>query len=150
MQEALDGVGTVGVATGEQIRGLGPTDTDTWAGETINGASAIAMYTYAGDANLDGQVDAGDYGILDAFIQVAGAAGYGNGDFNYDGFIDPADYGTIDNSIQFQGAPFPTAAVLAGVTAVPEPAAGAVIGLVGVGLSGRRRRAAAFHAGIAG
>src|SRR5688500_10193844 len=108
MQQALDGITTVGVATGEQIRGLGPTDTDTYAGHTINGASTIAMYTYAGDANLDGQVDAGDYGILDAYIQTEGATGYGNGDFNYDGFIDPADYGTIDNSIQFQGAPFPT------------------------------------------
>jgi hypothetical protein len=142
MPEALGGVTTLGVATGEQVRGLGPTDTDVWAGVTINGASVIAMYTYAGDANLDGQVDAGDYGILDAFIQIPGATGYGNGDFNYDGFIDAGDYGTIDNSIQFQGPPFPTSGSTAGLTsvsAIPEPAA-CGFALFAALLARRRRR----------
>jgi hypothetical protein len=61
-------------------------------------------YTYAGDANFDGVIDGGDYGILDNFAQVPGASGYFNGDFNYDGVIDGGDYGVIDNNAQAQGA----------------------------------------------
>jgi hypothetical protein len=108
------------------------------------------MYTYAGDANLDGTIDAGDYGIIDNFVQVADASGYGNGDFNYDGFIDAGDYGIIDNNIQAQGPAFPVggsaddgiaSAGLAGVTAVPEPASLAVLGLgAAAAMLGRRRR----------
>src|SRR6185369_5158163 len=128
--DAVAGLTTIGVATGEQLRGLGPTDTDTFAGQTITGASTIAMYTYAGDANLDGTIDGGDYGIIDNFAQVPNANGYFNGDFNYDGVIDGGDYGLIDNNNQAQGAPFPTSGAIAssaasglsGVTAVPEPA----------------------------
>ena len=128
MPDALAGLTTIGVATGEQVRGLGATDTDTFAGQTITGASTIAMYTYAGDANLDGTIDGGDYGIIDNFVQVPGASGYANGDFNYDGVIDGGDYGIIDNNVQAQGAPFPTSgsavagASLSGVTAVVRPA----------------------------
>ena len=151
MPDALAGLTTIGIATGEQVRGLGPSDTDTFAGQVISGASTIAMYTYAGDANLDGTIDGGDYGIIDNFVQVPSADGYANGDFNYDGVIDGGDYGIIDNNIQAQGAPFPTgmAASSSGVvTAVPEPAAteGAVA-LVAVLLGGPRRRREAVRRG---
>ena len=144
--DAVAGLTTIGVATGNQVRGLGATDTDTFSGQTITGASTIAMYTYAGDANLDGTIDGGDYGIIDNFAQVPGADGYANGDFNYDGVIDGGDYGVIDNNNQAQGAPFPTSsagasASLAGVTAVPEPAALSLFGLTAAaGLLRRRRR----------
>jgi hypothetical protein len=122
MPDAAAGLTTIGIATGAQMRGLGPTDTDTFAGQTITGASTIAMYTYAGDANLDGVIDGGDYGTIDNFVQVPGADGYANGDFNYDGVIDGGDYGIIDNNIQAQGPAFPTGgSVMGGITAVPEP-----------------------------
>jgi autotransporter-associated beta strand protein len=145
MPDAVAGLTTIGVATGAQVRGLGATDTDTFAGQQITGSSTIAMYTYAGDANLDGTIDGGDYGIIDNFVQVPGADGYGNGDFNYDGVIDGGDYGIIDNNIQAQGAPFPTssssgASGLSGVTAVPEPTACGFAILIGAGLMSRRRR----------
>ena len=145
MPDAVAGLTTIGIATGEQVRGLGPTDTDTFAGQVISGASTIAMYTYAGDANLDGTIDGGDYGIIDNFVQVPGADGYANGDFNYDGVIDGGDYGIIDNNIQAQGAPFFTSggaegAGLSGVTAVPEPSACGLAMLAGAALFGRRRR----------
>jgi hypothetical protein len=98
---------TIGVATGAQVPGPGPDDADVFAGQTITGASTIAMYTYAGDANLDGLVDSGDYGIIDNFVQVPGSSAYTNGDFNYDGVIDAGDYGIIDHIYPI-GSPFPT------------------------------------------
>ena len=141
--DAAAGLTTIGVSTGAAMRGLGPTDTDTFAGQTITGATTIAMYTYAGDANLDGVIDGGDYGTIDNFVQVPGASGYANGDFNYDGVIDGGDYGIIDNNIQAQGAPFPVSGLavgVSGVTAVPEPGAGLGIFVTCTAAAALRRR----------
>jgi arabinogalactan endo-1,4-beta-galactosidase len=117
----LVGTTTIGVASAEQILFIAPGETGTFAGQTVTGASTIAMYTYAGDLNFDGLVDAADYGVIDNWIQFPGTAGYANGDFNFDGVIDASDYGIIDNTIQLQGAPFPTGENLSVVIAVPEP-----------------------------
>jgi hypothetical protein len=143
MPAATTGLTTIGIATGAQMRGLGPSDTDTFAGQQITGARVVAMYTYAGDGNLDGVIDGGDYGLIDNNVQIPGASGYFNGDFNYDGLIDGGDYGIIDNNIQAQGAPFPTSgsdAGLAGATAVPEPMAVALLLPPLAGLIRRRVR----------
>jgi hypothetical protein len=146
------GITTIGVATGEQILFLGQTDTGTWAGQTVTGATTLAMYTYAGDLNFDGLVDATDYGAIDNWIQFPGSDGYANGDFNYDGIIDASDYGIIDNTIQLQGDPIPTNGSVAGlglhaVTAVPEPTSLSVLGLTAaaslLGHRSRRGRCAA-------
>ncbi|MEA2736168.1 MAG: fibronectin-binding autotransporter adhesin, partial [Humisphaera sp.] len=139
--DAATGLTTIGVATGEQIRGLGPTDTDLFAGQTINGASTIAMYTYAGDANLDGFISGDDYSTIDFNVGTS-ADGYSNGDFNYDGIVSGDDYSTIDFNYAAQGAPFPTSgsAGVSGVTAVPEPAACGLAALAAAVLAPRRRR----------
>jgi hypothetical protein len=99
------GLTTVGIAEAAAIYGLAPTETIIVAGQTADGTSVVIKYTYAGDANLDGVVDGGDYGAIDNNVQIPGADGYFNGDFNYDGLIDGGDYGIIDNNIQAQGAP---------------------------------------------
>ena len=150
MPDATTGLTTIGVATGAQIRNLGPTQTDLFAGQTINGNSTIAMYTYGGDANLDGAVTCDYYSQIDFNIAIPGAAGYYNGDFNYDGIISGDDYSVIDFNIAAQGAPFPTSgsSELSGVTAdfgelsraVPEPASACGLALLAGGLLARRRR----------
>ncbi|MEA2707934.1 MAG: autotransporter family porin, partial [Phycisphaerales bacterium] len=86
MPDAASGLTSIGVATGEQLRGLGPTDTDLFAGQTITGSTTIAMYTYAGDANLDGFISGDDYSTIDFNVGTS-ADGWVNGDFNYDGII---------------------------------------------------------------
>jgi hypothetical protein len=140
------GTTTIGVASAQQVLFIAPTATGTFAGQPVTGATTIAMYTYAGDLNFDGRVDAQDYGIIDNWVQFPGTSGYANGDINYDGVIDAADYGIIDNTIQLQGPPIPisgdvAAAELSGVTAVPEPAAVLVAALTTIaGVLARRRR----------
>jgi hypothetical protein len=105
MTDAGAGLTTLGIGDAAALLGLGPTDTAEFSGVTVDGTSVLIKYTYAGDANLDGVIDGGDYGIIDNFVQVPAASGYFNGDFNFDGVIDGGDYGIIDNNVQAQGAP---------------------------------------------
>jgi hypothetical protein len=101
-----NGVAGVGIGLGSAILGLPEGDSvGEWRGEAVSGNSVLITYTYMGDANLDGVIDGGDYGIIDNFVQVPGSFGYASGDFNYDGVIDGGDYGIIDNNLQAQGAP---------------------------------------------
>jgi hypothetical protein len=139
----LVGTTTIGVNKASEVLFIGPAETAMFGGLTVTGSSTLAMYTYAGDVNFDGLVDASDYGIIDNFFQFPGTTGYANGDFNYDGVIDAGDYGIIDNTFQNQGAPIPVnagTAALSGVTAVPEPASLGVIAIASAGMFGRRRR----------
>jgi len=115
MTDAIAGLTTIGIFTGQAMRGLGPSNTDTFAGQTIIGASTIAMYTYAGEANLDGTIDGGDFGIIDNNIQAQGT---------------PFPTGSPSSS-------------LSGVIAVPEPASIGLLGFCGTRAlrHSRRRRA---------
>jgi hypothetical protein len=148
---SVDGITTLAVSTAEAVF------LDQFGGVSVAPSNVLVMYTYAGDTNLDGLVDAADYGTIDNWVQFPGTTGYANGDFNFDGVIDAADYGIIDNTIQLQGAPFPVnlppsaaaaapavpagASALSGVTAVPEPSAcGLAIFAAAAALLPRRRR----------
>ena len=106
----------IGIATAQQVKPLN--DTTVWAGQTVSGTDTLVMYTYGGDANLDGKINVDDYGKID-FTIPAGTSGWYNGDFNYDGKINADDYGIIDFNIGTQGAAFPTGAT--GVEAVGSP-----------------------------
>src|SRR5439155_5246142 len=54
---------SIGVATGQEVKGLATaTDTAVWAGQTVTGSDTLVMYTYGGDANLDGKINVDDYG----------------------------------------------------------------------------------------
>ena len=114
-----------------------------FGGVSVAPSNVLVMYTYAGDADLNGVVDAVDYGTIDNWIQFPGTDGYCNGDFNYDGVIDAVDYGhdrqqhPASRSAhphrwrlrQLPGAlPMDAAGggtTMSGVTAVPEPSAAA-------------------------
>ena len=147
---------SVGVATAQQVKSLaGATATATWGGQTVTGSDTLVMYTYAGDANLDGKINVDDYGRIDLNIPL-GTSGWFNGDFNYDGIINVDDYGIIDFNIGIQGAPLPTgSSPLAGsakptaLAAVPEPSTSALLiaAAWATMASRRRRRRSMAHSG---
>ena len=140
---------SIGVATASEAKGISFSSTATavWSGQTVTGTDTLVMYTYGGDANLDGKINVDDYGRID-FAVPLGIAGWSNGDFNYDGKINVDDYGIIDFNVGIQGPAFPTSlSQLAGsagsLAAVPEPASLLSLGLASTSLimgSFRRRR----------
>ena len=141
---------SLAVGTGAELRGLGPTDTELFAGQTINGDSTVVMYTYGGDADMDGDLDGDDYFYLDSnVLQSETVFGWHQGDFNYDGRLNGDDYFILDSNIlQAQASgnvfwvrPPEFASGSSGLAAVPEPASIGLIGVAATGLLGRRRRA---------
>jgi hypothetical protein len=139
---------SIGVATAAQVLPNTATETALWAGQTVTGTDTLVMYTYGGDANLDGKINIDDYGHIDTSIGI-GLTGWFNGDFNYDGIINIDDYGIIDVNIGIQGAPFSTAsqslasfADQPAATAVPEPASLSILAFIAAGTMPRRRRSA--------
>ena len=121
----------------------------SFGGQSVAAGDLLVMYTYAGDANLDGKINIDDYGQIDFNIgSPSPVRSWFWGDFNYDGKINIDDYGIIDFNISRQNGIYPTAASLAStgaglsavaaVAAVPEPSLLAFCGLSL--LAGRRRR----------
>src|SRR5205085_4074159 len=89
----------------------------TFDGQSVDINSILVKYTYDGDANVDGKVNADDYAAIDAGFATH-ATGYRAGDFNYSGGQPNSDdYFAIDHSYSDQGA------VLAGPSAPAAPLA---------------------------
>ncbi|MCY2954352.1 MAG: PKD domain-containing protein [Planctomycetota bacterium] len=73
-------------------------------GQPVGANDVIVKYTWDGDANLDGVVNADDYFQIDSgYITQKG--GYYNGDFNYDGVVNADDYFLIDSAYIGQSGP---------------------------------------------
>jgi hypothetical protein len=115
------------------VAAAGDVGKSTFAGFSVASTDVLVMYTYAGDANLSGNVDADDYFRIDRGY-ARGDDGFTNGDFDYSGAIDGDDFFLIDSSFSNQGSP-----ISSGVTAVPEPA-GLSLLVGGLLLACRRRR----------
>ncbi len=71
------------------------------------GTETLVKYTYYGDANLDGDVDAADFALMGT------GSGWYHGDFNYDGVVDATDYDLYNLSSEaLHPTPEPTTAAL--------------------------------------
>jgi hypothetical protein len=66
----------------------------SFGGVSVNSSDVLVKYTYAGDANIDGQVDVSDNGILATNWQGTGKD-WREADFNYDGTVDVTDLGFL-------------------------------------------------------
>src|SRR5204863_4092071 len=54
-------------------------------GVFVSASDMLVMFTYGGDANLDGILNGDDYFQIDSHFNQAGLVfGYFNGDYNYD------------------------------------------------------------------
>jgi autotransporter-associated beta strand protein len=110
----------------------------TWGSASVAAANIVAKYTYTGDANLDGKINADDYALLDrGFAQSQSGTltdpHWINGDFNYDGVVDSNDYLLLDTTyltLNPSAAPtilaqrdsqFGDAYVSTLLTSIPEP-----------------------------
>ena len=120
----------------------------TFDGAAVAVNDVLAKYTYYGDANLDGNVDATTTSLIDNGY-LNHLTGWYNGDFNYDGVINGSDYTLIDNAYNMQGAQLDgsiaspsvmVASEIAATAAVPEPATAGLLVAAGVGALSRRRR----------
>ncbi len=109
----------------------------TFAGVTLADSSAIVIgYTYLGDANLDGNVNALDFNALATNFGANGTSNYWmNGDFNYDGVVNTSDFLMLAGNF---GSALSAPAL---GSLVPEPtSAGALFGLLSLTIIRRRRR----------
>jgi hypothetical protein len=104
---------------------LYPSLPTTFAGEPLDATTILIRFTLAGDANLDGTVDAVDLGNL-ALHWNSVATHWFDGDFTYDGRIDVADLKllAINFTSPADGPSLETLLVSFGlpVDAMPEPA----------------------------
>jgi hypothetical protein len=132
MSAALQKRTTLAAVRASEAFSIGDTQTRVWGSQTIVGSDTLVMYTWAGDLNVDGTINADDYAYIDLYSKIAGSSGYMHGDINYDGVINADDYALIDVNVMNQGNPFPARAPLsesgktAPLSAVPEPTVGAL------------------------
>jgi Dockerin type I domain len=125
----------------------------TFEGQTVADGDVLVKYTYTGDADLSGKINAADYTLIDNGFNSQSTAhpltGWRNGDFNYDGQINGDDYTLIDNAFNTQGSvtflstSTPAELIASNteqVSAVPEPGTLGLIALSGLLMSRRRSR----------
>jgi beta-glucanase (GH16 family) len=87
-------------ARAADVLGIGLLEKGEWFGRSVLGIDVLTMNTYAGDANLDGQVNGDDYFQLDSNVLLSGVvSGWAKGDFTGDGQINGDDYFLIDNNL---------------------------------------------------
>jgi hypothetical protein len=106
---AANAARNTGLAAILNDNGSGGTLMGTFNGQSVDANAILVKYSYDGDSDLDGDVDADDYARLDAgYAQkndVGFVASYRNGDLNYSGSINSDDFFLIDRAYSTQGAP---------------------------------------------
>jgi hypothetical protein len=101
-------------------------------GQGVDGSSAIVRYTYSGDANLDGRVNALDFNALASNFGGASGKFWFQGDFNYDGVTNTADFTVLASNFNQPAFASPALGTL-----IPEPGVCLLLGFV---LPARQRK----------
>jgi len=106
----------------------------SFGGVTTDSTMVLARYTYFGDANLDGTVNALDFNAVAANFGTGGKS-WVNGDFNYDGTVDTSDFTWLSTNFGLSIGAAPALGTL-----VPEPATIGMIAFAGFAVLSRRRK----------
>ena len=102
---AINALHSTGLAAILNDRGDGTVVVSQFGSETPDANAILVKYTYNGDGNLDGTINADDFALIDAGFATH-STGYHNGDFNYSGGAPNADdYFAIDKAYFDQAAP---------------------------------------------
>lgn len=111
-----------------------------FGGVSLNASDVLVMYTWGGDADLNGELNGDDYFAIDSHVRQSGSVfGFHKGDFNYDGAINGDDYFILDSNILFAQNYRPSPAAASAAAAVPEPS-GFVALLLAASLWAKRKR----------
>jgi hypothetical protein len=119
---------------------LGLTD---FGGRPVDANSILLKYTYYGDIDQNGQVDADDLTVFASNFGRTSGATQVDGDIDFNGTVDADDLTIFANNFN-KGVGAPLATAVAGVQAVPEPTSLVLAGLgaagILAGLAIRRKR----------
>ena len=113
---------------------VGPEDISGWladASSSANTANPSGKTYVLGDANLDGNVNSMDLGLLLNNFNSTSGVTWDGGDLNGDNNVNSADLGQLLNNFNFTSA---------AANAVPEPHGMALVLFAILGLEVRRRR----------
>ena len=123
----------------------GSTTFATFDGVSVGANDVLVKYTYLGDTNLDGVVNATDLARALQGLNGTGT-GWNFGDVNYDGVVDFVDVGRIQAAIRGQGAALGDSTDAGGAlggggpgAAIPEPGGLALLAIAGLPMLRRRR-----------
>ena len=131
---------TTSLATGGHALGYADNATlgrTLFGGQSVDSTSLLVAYTFGGDSNLDGTVNALDFNALSSNFGVSGTGVWTQGDFNYDGMVDTQDFAAMAGNFGGSLGAVPIGAL------VPEPVTFGALLLVFA--QGRRRRPPTSH-----
>jgi uncharacterized lipoprotein YddW (UPF0748 family) len=112
----------------------------TFAGQSVDLNSILLKFTYTGDSDLDGDIDADDYAHIDSgyarwMADQSVPPTYANGDYDFSGTINSDDFFLIDRAFSAQSTPLSAISL----TPVPEPFSLACLTFAALLLPRRRR-----------
>jgi autotransporter-associated beta strand protein len=105
----------------------------TFSGQNLDTDAVVVRYTYYGDANVDGVVNALDFNALASSYGSTGS--WVNGDSNYDGQINSLDFDAVSLNFNRNIAAAPALG-----SVVPEPIVATAVMMLGTCVLMRRRR----------